>query len=859
MSQDASDPLDQTIAWIVHGHDASVRLRNCIDANPSVGGLTLGEFLSNPDETRRLLLGLRNLGRKTADELAAMAAAAAAESGVGPPTPVLEPRARLAFRSLVNLLSTVNFPVDLLAIEMSVRLRNCLKSIVEAQRQGRNGDAAPCNLGAVVAGWPDYRMLLVKQANVGRTTVAELESLIEKIVSRRLGLLCVPGAGTTVTIGVLSEERLDETFHQALIDAADGTEGDAPSDLAAMLHGVDRKLQLSPREHIQETIAELPGKERDTVTRRYGLDGGEPQTLEQIASRVHVTRERVRQVEAKALGRLRVGPNRLAFERILLAEGEAVWHMLSAGSDLIMPADVQDRRQGISAHFFLAIEVCHGRLIDWVNTQAQIALGGWLRNEADPKDIKDSVARTATWTRTAPSPVPLAAASRAAGVTEKNFGTAARVRPEIRLFEDYVCLGHFGSQARRTCRLHRLSVASGGTQPFDICTLRDTYAAAYPDDAVSPRVIYLQLLRAPHLFFRLFDSIWICVEPGPDLIGVASGDMPFQRMPMLKGSDFELDSIGAWLRDTLAKNGPSRSVDLREKAESIFSHGISQSSVGAALQSNPDFVRVAPGVYGLHSGVATWLEPGSVHPTLLSDTQCRYYSMSRKTGDPVGIYPGWSRTLEMGLCRWASSNASDEAYRSLLAVVEPSGWPVDPVEADTWQARKRSYGSYRLATLTAPEAMHLPSAASFLSSAIWLAMTGSIAWTTVNRTAQRRIDSQKAASTLALLVRFGMASLTRHWQDRHQALPRAAVAVSAMLADLSRNGTLSWDKGHLHALRAESPTSLSMPNTSYAVEAMLSGGEGAADSRRMMDAGPSSMDVEMLFGSDDWSSAFQPG
>ena len=66
---------------------------------------------------------------------------------------------------------------------------------------------------------------------------------------------------------------------------------------------------------------------------------------------------------------------------------------------------------------------------------------------------------------------------------------------------------------------------------------------------------------------------------------------------MLANSEFEAGSIGDWLHEVLAKNGPSRTVDLRKLAETVFSNGISQSSVGAVLQSNPDFVRVAPGVY----------------------------------------------------------------------------------------------------------------------------------------------------------------------------------------------------------------------------------------------------------------------
>ena len=104
-----------------------------------------------------------------------------------------------------------------------------------------------------------------------------------------------------------------------------------------------------------------------------------------------------------------------------------------------------------------------------------------------------------------------------------------------------------------------------------------------------------------------------------------------------------------------------------------------------------------------------------------------------------------------------------------------------------------------------------------------------------------------------------MASTARHWQDRHHALPRAAAAVSAVLADLSRTGTLSWDAGHLQALRTEPPTTLSTAYSSDGVDAMLVGGEAAADSGRMMDPESYSVDIESLFGSDDWGSAFQSG
>jgi RNA polymerase sigma factor (sigma-70 family) len=49
----------------------------------------------------------------------------------------------------------------------------------------------------------------------------------------------------------------------------------------------------------------LPPKERTILVDRFGLGGEAPMTLESIGQRMGVTRERVRQIEASALQKLR--------------------------------------------------------------------------------------------------------------------------------------------------------------------------------------------------------------------------------------------------------------------------------------------------------------------------------------------------------------------------------------------------------------------------------------------------------------------------------------------------------------------------------------------------------------------------
>jgi RNA polymerase primary sigma factor len=121
---------------------------------------------------------------------------------------------------------------------------------------------------------------------------------------------------TTEEIATALGQPLDEVEHiermsqrPVSLDAPIGEEGGGKiQDLvrdAEPLPGAGLAAALKAREDLAGVLRDLPDSERQVLELRFGLSGEEPRTLESIGRQLGVTRERVRQIEAAALARLR--------------------------------------------------------------------------------------------------------------------------------------------------------------------------------------------------------------------------------------------------------------------------------------------------------------------------------------------------------------------------------------------------------------------------------------------------------------------------------------------------------------------------------------------------------------------------
>ncbi len=92
------------------------------------------------------------------------------------------------------------------------------------------------------------------------------------------------------------ESPVGEEDDSHLSDFIEDQRAQAPSELAS--------LQLL-REQVEDALDSLSGRERRVLQLRFGLDDGRQRTLEEVGREFGVTRERIRQIEAKALRKLR--------------------------------------------------------------------------------------------------------------------------------------------------------------------------------------------------------------------------------------------------------------------------------------------------------------------------------------------------------------------------------------------------------------------------------------------------------------------------------------------------------------------------------------------------------------------------
>ncbi len=134
---------------------------------------------------------------------------------------------------------------------------------------------------------------------------------VQRSLLQELG--CEPSAEQIAEDLKISTSKVMEALavapETASLDTPIGEEDENP--LGAFVMDVDSQTPVEEaelnilKEQIQDVLSELSDREREVISLRFGITDGYPRTLEEVGNIFKVTRERIRQIEAKALRKLR--------------------------------------------------------------------------------------------------------------------------------------------------------------------------------------------------------------------------------------------------------------------------------------------------------------------------------------------------------------------------------------------------------------------------------------------------------------------------------------------------------------------------------------------------------------------------
>jgi RNA polymerase primary sigma factor len=117
--------------------------------------------------------------------------------------------------------------------------------------------------------------------------------------------------GKELNLGSERVEEIMDLFHHEPISLETPVGEDQDSRLGDFVEDSNSPAPMEVashqllREQIDKVLNELTPREKRVIQLRFGLEGGHTQTLEEVGQEFNVTRERIRQIEAKALRKLR--------------------------------------------------------------------------------------------------------------------------------------------------------------------------------------------------------------------------------------------------------------------------------------------------------------------------------------------------------------------------------------------------------------------------------------------------------------------------------------------------------------------------------------------------------------------------
>lgn len=737
------------------------RLGNCLraaDAQNLLPYPTLEEFLAaDKDERRDRMRKIPNVGEKTVKELL--------EAG----TNYIEMnRVELALReaqdSLDNNESTDRLELHLIETDSdfhryvralgSVRLTNVLeKSLLEGSFPFQQvEDLVVAEEATVLAG-------IRKLPNAGSKTANELVSL--------------------------AREFLDSPNSLKVPQQTSETSVEAPREFEEPIE-------------FEELMAPLNQRQREVLERRFGFYGSQIETLETIGKLFGITRERVRQIEAKALRSLRGEWSKAHWVRYLEAHDEEVLECLFGVKKFLRSAPK------IPGKWRLALAVTHGTVERYLESRCEEWEGSFVR----PGTNYSGADEAAEYLRATASRIPfsLKSASEETGLSVVDYTAAILGSSDFALHRGYLVRIPKTARKKRIANILRLFDQRLIPSPSELWDIKVAYWIDNEGDHCSGRDLLLSLADHPAHFENLRELGWVRISNGDIRIAEQRKDAPLlEDFPdvmreIVSEPVRNSDGLANRIYKMFDQYGPMRLSTAASQFSKMFPH-YSKASIYPMLVNFAVFLRLAPGVIGIQKHLLQDESIAQARQILLDGQQIDLYVLSLQTGNPKITYPLWDSEMERMWCEWAFESGDSLRLGHLLTLADPERWDLPKKEADWWRSKKTT-DSIPPSSVGPAEIEDRSIELDMLKKALCAAsICGDTNWMHVNQALGWRIETRRVATVLALLVQLGALHPTGEWTERHSLTTSGKELLKLMLSSSDakelvlipdRNANLGW-------------------------------------------------------------------
>lgn len=510
----------------------------------------------------------------------------------------------------------------------------------------------------------------------------------------------------------------------------------------------------------------LTERQKSVISRRYGLGGSNRQTLEEVGSAENVTRERIRQIEKKALTKLKLPQFVSIFQEIIRIHEPVIRSLFLGQDECGELGEILDTRKLLPCKVRLAFDLIYpgkSGLKQYLDKNYARIDKIYFPRSRDTETLEKDIKRLEVYLDKFKLPRTIAYLSNHFDIAGFAVSVLATRSKDFGCYKGYLYKGQLSIKKRRIVNLHRCALDHFGGMVKDFFQLLDSYLYCFPEDTCSDRDLRIVMAENPQLFVDMTDAGYWAVSRqipirGSDLPN--RSDVPRQGIEVIRPKNEE--SLRFAIASILEDMGPSPLNIIKERFVELYGHKWSANSVFPILVESPYFVRMAPGIMGtlsmLYNNQLQQLPTG-----LFSATQIRIYVLAQYSNSRI-LYPLWNPKTEYAWCRWGSKNITPKLFNSLLSVVKPALWPIPEKEREKWLQLSRDQGLFEVEVEPKPIDSVIPTVRRTLAIAQYCQQFTNVSWMDLNRVIGARQDDRNILSYVSVLHKLGIVRKHSDWK-----------------------------------------------------------------------------------------------